>query len=71
MNIGYVTVSKRSSDAFVNYDYLSSFTAEKETDYLRHINFQDPVTVLMDGRNSVSLVTKAGVSLREKQEKIT
>ena len=66
MNIGYVTVSKRSDDAFVNFDYLSSFPAEKESEYLRHIRFQEPVTVLMDGRKSVSLVTKAGINLEEK-----
>ncbi len=66
MNIGYVTVSNRSKDAFIDYDYLATFSAVKETEYLRHIKFQDPVTVLMDGRKSISLVTKAGVKLKEK-----
>ncbi len=66
MNIGYVTVSNRSKEAFIKYDYLSSFEAANETEYLRHITLSDPVTVLMDGRKSESLVTKAGINLRGK-----
>jgi len=66
MNIGYVTVPNRSSDGFIDYGYLSSFKAEKETGYLRHIIFDQPVMVLMDGRKSESLITKAGINLEDK-----
>jgi hypothetical protein len=60
MNIGYFTVSGRSESAFIDYSYLASLEAELETAYLRHIRLPKPVTVIMDGRKSVSLVTRPG-----------
>ena len=60
MNIGYFTVSSRSESAFIDYSYLASLEAEKETAYLRHIRLPKPATVIMDGRKSVSLVIRPG-----------
>jgi len=60
MNIGYFTLSDRSKSAFIDYNYLSSFAAVKETEYVRHIRLPKPVTVIMDGRKTVSLITRAG-----------
>lgn len=60
MNIGYFTVPAKSEDSFIDYEYLNSFEPLNETEYLRHIRFPEPVTVIMDGRKSVSLITKGG-----------
>jgi hypothetical protein len=58
MNVGYFTVPANSSDSFVDFEYLNSAQHVEETEFLRHIRFKKPVTVIMDGRKSVSLVTK-------------
>lgn len=58
MNVGYFTVPANSRDSFIDYDYLNSSDHEEETEFLRHIRLKTPVTVIMDGRKSVSLVTK-------------
>ena len=62
MNIGYFTVSGKNSEAFIDYDYLNGFEAIKEYEYIRHVKLPAPVTVIMDGRKSVSLITRAGWS---------
>ena len=64
MNIGYFTVSPKSAKAFIDYNYLSSFNAVKESGYLRHVSLPEAVTVIMDGRKSVSLITRSGWGAR-------
>ncbi len=58
MNIGYFTVPAGSSDSFIDFGYLASLPALKETTYLRHVRFEKPLTVIMDGRKSISLITR-------------
>jgi len=60
MNVGYFTISGKQSDVFVDYDYFAAAPAINEYSYIRHVKLSAPVTVIMDGRNSVSLITKAG-----------
>ncbi len=60
MNVGYLTVPGKSDDAFVDYDYLNSCEAHNTYVYIRHIKLPEPVTIIMDGRKSVSLITRAG-----------
>ncbi len=60
MNIGYFTVSVKRENDFIDYDYLASCKAVKEYKYIRHIKLPTPATVIMDGRKSVALITRAG-----------
>lgn len=60
MNIGYFTVSGKSNAVFVDYAYLEKNRAIQEYNYIRHVKLPAPVTVIMDGRKSISLITKAG-----------
>ena len=58
MNIGYFTVPFGSKDSFIDIDYLESIKPFFQTKYLKHVRFPDPVTVVMDGRKSISFITK-------------
>jgi hypothetical protein len=58
MNIGYFTVPAKSEISFIDYDYLKTFEAVTETGFLRHVRFKEPVNIIMDGRKSISLITK-------------
>lgn len=60
MNVGYFTVPANSEDSFIDYNYLNSFESVEETEFLRHVRFTEPVTVIMDGKNTISVVTKSG-----------
>ena len=60
MNVGYFTVSGKGDDVFVDYEYLDKCKVVNEFNYIRHVRLSKPVTVIMDGRKSVSLITRAG-----------
>ena len=62
MNVGYFTVPLKDENSFIDYEYLNSLDAVTETGFLRHIRFSQPVTIIMDGRQSVSMITKDGWS---------
>ncbi len=65
MNIGYFTVPFGIEDSFIDYNFIESIKPVNETTYLRHIHLPTPVTVIMDGRRSVSLITKNGWKLKK------
>jgi hypothetical protein len=60
MNVGYFTISGKGDDVFVDYGYLDKCSVVNEFNYIRHVRLSKPVTVIMDGRKSVSLITRAG-----------
>jgi hypothetical protein len=60
MNIGYFTIPGKSNEEFVDYGYLDQCPAVNEYLYIRHIRLNEPVTVIMDGRKSISLITRPG-----------
>ncbi|MBE2218613.1 MAG: hypothetical protein IAE90_10435 [Ignavibacteria bacterium] len=58
MNIGYLTVHQSSGTDFVDWEYLKSFKPENITEHFIHLRLPKPVTVLMDGKKSISLIEK-------------
>ncbi|HMT11971.1 MAG TPA: hypothetical protein PKA39_10160, partial [Ignavibacteria bacterium] len=58
MNIGYLTVHQSSGTDFVDWEYLKSFEPENVTEHFIHLHLSKPVTVLMDGKKSISLIEK-------------
>jgi len=58
MNIGYFTIPYKSDHAFINWEWLGSQTVEEKSDNFVHIRLEKPMSVVMDGRKSVSIITK-------------
>lgn len=58
--VGYFTVNDYIGDGIYNINYLKSQSAVKETQYLRHIQFKDPIVVKMDGKKKRGVVMKEG-----------
>ena len=56
--VGYFTVNPFIGDGFYGVDYLSSQPAEFENEYLRHIRFQTPLNVRIDGQTSTGVIYK-------------
>lgn len=63
MNIGYFTVSSREDDSFIDYNFLNKCSIIEETEYLRHIRFDEPVTIIMDGCSSKAVISKPGIKI--------
>ena len=56
--VGYLTVNPYINDGFYDLDFLGAQEAEFENKYLRHIRFQCPLRILIDGRNNIGVIFK-------------
>jgi len=56
MNIGYLSVLDSSNTDFVKWEILKQQRIIEKTNYLRHIRFEKPLTVYMDGRKKISVI---------------
>lgn len=45
-------------DGWFDEGYLNSLPAVEETEYLRHVRFDKPVVIKMDGKKSLGVVLK-------------
>lgn len=60
MNVGYFCVQPEFSDSFIRYDLLKSQKNIRKTDYFSIVKFEKPLTVRMDGKKRISVVTFQG-----------
>jgi CheY-like chemotaxis protein len=56
MNIGYFSVLHTSPTDFVSWETLNSQKVVHETEFFKHIRFEKPFTIFMDGRHKTSAI---------------
>ena len=54
--VGYFTVNTYTGDGIFRKDILDSMPAVEETQYIRHVRFQRPLRIMMDGMKQEGLV---------------
>ncbi len=54
--VGYFTINTYMNDGIYNQEFLNAQPAKNETRYLRHIHFDEPLTVKMDGKKKKGVV---------------
>ena len=54
--VGYFTINAFMNDGVYNQDFLNAQPAVQETNYLRHVRFEKPVVVKMDGKKKLGVV---------------
>lgn len=59
--IGYITVASGSKDSFIDWDWLSQQEAVGEDEYTRHLRFERPLRIFMDGHRKNAVILKPGV----------
>lgn len=57
---GYFTVDPGAGNGFVDIDWLNSQPADEETDFLRVVRFDSPLTIAINGRKARGVVFKHG-----------
>jgi hypothetical protein len=57
-NVGYFTVNPDAGDGFVDWEWLAAQRAARETASVRHLHFDRPVVVSMDGQSNQGLILK-------------
>ncbi|MCU4175803.1 PEP/pyruvate-binding domain-containing protein [Carboxylicivirga sp. N1Y90] len=56
MNVGYFSVQNNGKDEFVNLDVLKSKKLINETTYFKHVEFEENLDILMDGKKQKAAI---------------
>jgi hypothetical protein len=59
--VGYFTVNPDAADGFMDWDWLGTQPAVEEQGYVRHMRFDEPLVVVMNGANSQGVIFKPGM----------
>ena len=59
MNVGYCSVMQDSSECFFNWKILKEQRLINKTDHFLHVRFDKALTIKMDGKKRITLVSKA------------
>jgi CheY-like chemotaxis protein len=57
-NVGYFTVNPEAGEGFVDWPWLAAEPAVRETACVRHLRFERPVVVTMNGKTGEGLILK-------------
>lgn len=56
--VGYFTINAYCNDGIYDQDFLDAMPAVEETRFLRHVRFEKPLTIKMDGKRNIGVVLK-------------
>jgi CheY-like chemotaxis protein len=59
-DIGYFTVNPEADDGFVDWEWLAAQPSVAESEFVRHLRFEAPVGVTINGRAHLGLISKPG-----------
>ena len=57
MDVGYFSVNHTSPVDRINWDVLKKQKVIKETKYFKHVQFEKPIRIMMDGKQRKSVIT--------------
>ena len=56
MGVGYINVNPYAGEGTLDFARLDAMPAVEETEYLRHVRFEEPLQICIDGLNSRALI---------------
>lgn len=66
--VGYVTINPFINDGSFALDYLNSFEATYENEYIRHIHFDKSLTIIIEGKSNKAVIFKEDYVLPNKND---
>ncbi len=60
LRIGYLFIKESRRDNHIDWEWLDAQPAHASTPHLRHLRFDEPVVVDIDGHNSLGIIHKPG-----------
>ena len=57
MNVGYFSVQYNQKNSVLNWEELGRQKVVKQRKYVRHVQFKNSLTVKMDGKKRISVIT--------------
>jgi len=67
MNVGYFSVHSGGKN-FINYDVLNQQELIVDRKYFKHVRFEKPLDIVMDGRKRKSVINLGGSACEEDSE---
>ena len=68
--VGYLTINPFINDGFLDLEYLNEQEAVYENEYLRHIKFKEPMTIVIEGKTNRAAIYKEGVEFKKQRESL-
>jgi hypothetical protein len=57
MNVGYLSVQHDSKTDYIDWEKLEMQKVVNDKTFMRHVEFEEPLTIVMDGKKRTSLIT--------------
>lgn len=57
MNVGYLSIHDDDPATYIKWDKLENHKSREKTGYINHIHFDNPITIKMDGKQRITVVT--------------
>ncbi len=57
MNVGYFSLQHDNKIDILSWDILNNQSIVQKTEYVKHVRFEKPLTVRMDGKKRISVIT--------------
>jgi hypothetical protein len=57
MNVGYFSINQGSDDGSIDWDKLAVQRVIETGKFFRHIRFEKPLTIRMDGKKGIAVIT--------------
>jgi len=57
MNVGYFSVQPEFSKSYIHYEMLDNLPVVNQTNFFRHVRFDKPLIVKMDGKKRISVIS--------------
>ena len=61
--VGYFTVNSVDDSAFIDWDWLNEQPAVEELSFTRHLRFDSPISVRMNGQENRGIILKPGIEI--------
>jgi CheY-like chemotaxis protein len=66
--VGYFTINPFINDGYYDLEFLDKKAAVFENDVVRHVKFEKPVTIVIDGKQNLGVVLKPGIEMKKQIE---
>ena len=68
--VGYFTINPFIDDGYYDLSFLDKQEAVYENEVIRHVRFEDPLKILIDGKKNIGLVLKPGIKESESEQEL-
>lgn len=65
--VGYLTINPFIDDGFYDIDYLNKQNAVYEDEFIRHVRFDEDMTIIIEGRKNRAVILKVGEDFKEEE----